>query len=112
MVKDYEPHMCLVSWDIGFICETAFTYAYRIAASDDGYPFTGFGQRGALAWRPEPDKHDPGAFCQIHFEDCFASVREGEPVTLDGAFKRIAFDRSSQCGDCGEFVFRSLQLAG
>lgn len=75
---------------------------WLVAGSEDGYPFTGYGRRGSPTWIPEPGKHDPGAFCEMRFEDCFASVRDGEPVTIDGAFKRVAFDRTSQCGDCSK----------
>jgi hypothetical protein len=109
MAIDYEVHTCLVSYNIvlalSFEQRSPQLCYLRNAASADGYPFTGFGRRGAPTWIPEPEKHDPGAFCQILFEDCLASVRDGVSVTLDGAFKRIAFDRSSQCGDCSEFVF-------
>lgn len=93
-------------------------------ASDDGYPLLNFGRRGTPTWEPEDydgpsgkGVYDPWARCQIKFRDCFAPSPDGkagdkeydEKMTLDGAFKRVAFERGVACGDCSaSFVFLPL----
>lgn len=98
---DYGPTMCGVRpRHHTFHSADPQTEIVLFSASDDGFPFAGFGRRGQATWIPEPGKAEAGAFCTIRFEDCFATVRDGEPVTIDQAFKRIAFERTAACGDC------------
>ncbi|KAF8327155.1 uncharacterized protein EI90DRAFT_3156249 [Cantharellus anzutake] len=81
--------------DENFPPKTKFAFA-----AFDGYPYAGFGRRGAMSWFSSKQFYDPSERCVLEFNDCLAPVHDGQKLRSEGVFKRVAFERAQSCGDC------------